>query len=220
MPGTFPAPTPRVRDETLVGESAGSGIGVLIVLGLVFGAIGLGVGGFSLREGEWGATIFGSIFALIGALCIGGAVKKSLATKKLEPPSLTLSVRPLYLGETFRGELVQRVKKEADINSVTVTLICREWVRYTQGTDTHTETHDVYTVKETLDVTGMIAPPDCIRGHVEFEIPEEAMHSFSAPDNRVEWLIEVHTDVADWPDYSSKFELNVAARLASQSEGV
>jgi hypothetical protein len=218
MSSTFPAPTPRFRDETLIGESAASGIVIITVFGLVFGAVGIGVCVFSLQEGEWGVTIFGSVFALIGALCLGGAVKKYLANKKLEPPSLTLSVRPLYLGETFHGELVQRVKEAANINSVTVTLICREWVQYTQGTDTHTETHDVYTVKETLDLSGIIAPPDAIHGHVEFQIPEEAMHSFSAPDNRIEWLIEVHTDVADWPDYSSKFELSVAARLVSNSE--
>jgi hypothetical protein len=46
------------------------------------------------------------------------------------------------------------------------------------------------------------------------------MHTFSAPDNKVSWLIEIHTDVADWPDYSSSFELSVAARLAPHSEEV
>jgi hypothetical protein len=172
MSSVFPAAEPRESDTTLVGQSASSGAIVLIVLGLVFGGIGVGVCWSGLSDGETAGVIFGGIFVLIGLLCGGGAVKKMLAAMKLEPPSITISVSPLYLGETLRGELVQRVKKPANINSVTVTLVCREWVEYTQGTSTHTATHDIYTVKETLDVPGQVAPPDCIRGHFEFQIPE------------------------------------------------
>lgn len=218
MSSTFPDPEPRSTDVTLAGESAASGFILLVVIGLLTGSIGGGVTWACFADGEWGGVAVGSIFALVGAICLAGATTKFLASMRLEPPSLTLSVSPLFLGESFHGELVQRVKKPASINAVTVTLICREWVQYTQGTSTHTQTHDVYTVKNTLDVSGIVEPPDSIRGHVEFQIPEEAMHSFSASNNRVDWLIEVHTDIADWPDYSSKFELSVAARFAKQSE--
>ena len=214
MSTVFPSAEPRQSNVTMVGQSASTGVILLIVLGLIFGGVGTALG----LDGETGGMIFGGVLMLIGLLCVGGAVKKCLASMQLEPPSITISASPLYLGETLSGELVQRVKKTASINSVNVTLVCREWVEYTQGTSTHTQTHDVYTVKETLDVSGEISPPDCIRGHFEFEIPEEGMHTFSAPDNKVSWRIEVHTDVAGWPDYSSSFELSVAARIAPHRE--
>ena len=220
MSTAFPSAEPRQSNVTMVGQSASSGVILLIVLGLIFGGVGTGFVAFGLSDGEIAGAIFGGVFALIGLLCVGGGAIKFLASMQLEPPSITMSASPLYLGETLSGELVQRVKKTASINSVKVTLICREWVEYTQGTDTQTRTHDVYTVKETLDVSGEISPPDCIRGHFEFEIPEEGMHTFSASNNKVSWLIEVHTDVADWPDYSSSFELSVAARIAPHREEV
>lgn len=220
MSSVFPAAEPRQSEVTLVGKSASSGAAVLIGLGVLLGCIGGGVAAAGISEGELGGSFVGGIFALIGLACFGGGFTKMLAAMRLEPPAITIAMSPLYLGETVQGELVQRVKKPAQINSVTVTFVCREWVEYTQGTDTRTETHDIYTVKETLDVSGLISPPDCIRGHFEFQIPEEGMHTFSASNNTVTWLIEVHTDVAEWPDYSSSFELSVAARLAPQREEV
>jgi hypothetical protein len=57
--------------------------------------------------------------------------------------------------------------------------------------------------------------PDVIRGEFEFTIPEDAMHSFVAADNRIDWLLQVHTDVAGWPDYNSDVALQVAPRYVS-----
>jgi hypothetical protein len=47
---------------------------------------------------------------------------------------------------------------------------------------------------------------------LEFQIPENAMHSFESPNHRIDWLIEVRSDVANWPDYTWQFKLSVAAR--------
>lgn len=218
MSDFFPAAEPREPEFTLTAESGTCSVIVLSAFGLIFAGVGGGVAFATSQEGETGGMVVGGIFLLIGLVCIGGAIKNFLAGMRLEPPSITISQSPLYLGETFSAEIIQRVKQTATINSVTVTLICREWAQYTQGTDTHTETHDVYTVKETLDVRGNIAPPDSIRGHLEIQIPEEGMHSFTASDNKVMWIIEMHTDVADWPDYSAEFELSVAPRLLREGE--
>ena len=44
------------------------------------------------------------------------------------------------------------------------------------------------------------------------------MHTFTASDNQVMWKIEMHTDVAGWPDFKAEFELSVAPRLIKESE--
>jgi len=214
----FPAAEPREPEFTLTAESGTCGVFVLAGLGLFFGGIGGGVGFAAWNEGETGGALVGGVFFLVGLVCIGGAIKTFLAGMRLEPPSITISQNPLYLGESFSAEIVQRVKQTATIQSVKVTLVCREWVQYTQGTDTRAETHDIFTVHESLDVRGVIEPPDSIRGHIEFQIPEEGMHTFTASDNRVLWKIEMHTDVAGWPDFKAEFELSVAPRLIKETE--
>ncbi len=214
----FPVSEPREPDFILAAESGTCGVFVLFGAGLLFGCIGGGFGFAALNEGETGGALAGGVFFLIGLVFIGGAIKMFLAGMRLDPPSITISNSPLYLGETFSAEIVQRVKQTATVQSVQVTLVCREWVQYTQGTDTRTETHDIYTVHESLDVRGVIEPPDSIRGHIEFQIPEEGMHTFTASDNQVMWKIEMHTDVAGWPDFKAEFELSVAPRLIKESE--
>ena len=44
---------------------------------------------------------------------------------------VTLSVQPLYLGETFQVQFVQPVKTSVTLNAVTFELICQEQVTYT-----------------------------------------------------------------------------------------
>lgn len=212
----FPASEPRETQATLIGESAASGAILMLVIGAIFGGVGAAIAATAMSDGEWPGALFGSVFVLVGlGVATGGGVK-FMASRRLSPPAITVSVQPLHLGESFRAHLVQRLRSKVDVNAVTVTLICREWVQYQQGTDTRTETHDLLTVEVPLPVSGTIHPPACIEGDLEFIIPEDAMHSFSAAHNRIDWLLHVHSDIANWPDYKSDVMLEVAAVYAPQ----
>ena len=216
MSSSFPEAEPRSNDVLLVGEGSRSSTVGALIIGLLFTTIGISVAFVS--GGGFPFALFGLVFSAVGLLLFVSGGLKLLAGTKLAAPSVTLSVSPLLLKESFSGELIQQVKSEAEINSVTVTLICREWVQYRQGTNTRTATHVVHTVNQTLDVPRRVSPPDSIRGDFEFQIPEDSMHSFEASDNRIDWLIKVHTDVANWPDYKSEFKLSVAARSVKSED--
>lgn len=213
----FPASEPRETQPSLIGESAASGIIVFFIGGGLFAGLGSAAFAAGAADDAWIPMVFGGLFALIGLglMTVGGM--QFLASQRLAPPAVTITVQPLYLGESFCAHVVQRVRKKVDINSVTVKLICREWVQYQQGTSTSTSTHEVHTSERSLNISGTLYPPDSIEGDVEFTIPEDAMHSFDAPDNRIEWILHVHSDIAKWPDYRSDVNLQVAAAYV-QSE--
>ena len=211
----FVAAEPRETQPILIGESAGAGVVVFLIAGGICAGIGSVAFASGAADNDLIPMTFG-LFALLGFWLMANGGMRFLASRRLAPPAVTVTVQPLYLGESFRAHVVQRVRKKVDVNSVTVKLICCEWVQYQQGTSTTTETHEVLSVETELPVSGPIHPPDSIEGDIEFTIPEDAMHSFSAADNRIDWLLRVHTDVANWPDYKSDISLNVAAAYAPQ----
>jgi hypothetical protein len=45
---------------------------------------------------------------------------------------------------------------------------------------------------------------------VRLPIPQPVPWSFSASDNDLKWVIEVHIDVAGWPDWKSHFPIWMA----------
>lgn len=197
----------------------------LLVLALLVGVSVTPVGvcaiwaGFKGMSRDWLEFCFipvGIGFCSLGVVAIGFAGKNLLP--KFEAPSLTLSVSPLLLGESFHVEMSQRIKRDADVNSVSVRLICREWIKTGSGDSESVETHVVHCVKQALDVAGRVSRSDTIRGKLQFQIPENAMHSFEASSHRIDWVIDVRADVAKWLDYTWQFKLNVAARSAKSED--
>lgn len=169
---------------------------------------------------KWGGLAFISIFVLIGlAVLVGGIwaiVRAVLVGGRISPPVLTIDRLPLRLGEKFKVGYAQQVRKQCEINKVTVTLICREWVQYTVGTNTRTLEHTLCEHEEILaeNVQTMGAEP--INGEAEFAISADAVHSFDSSNNKIKWSLKVHADIARWPDYSDDIAIAVAPRIMEE----
>ena len=153
------------------------------------------------------AVLVGGIWAIVRAVLVGG---------RISPPVLTIDRLPLRLGEKFKVAYEQQTRKQCEINKVTVTLTCKEWVRYTVGTNTRTLEHTVCEHEEILaeNVQTMGAEP--INGEAEFAISADAMHSFDASSNKIKWFLKVHADIARWPDYSDDIAIAVAPRIMEE----
>ncbi len=209
-------PDGRVRLRPGHGKIA-TGIGLLI-----FAAFWLGVSGtmFVLFLGEGGLSfplVFIGLFVVIGvAVLIGGIVvivSGVLVGQKIAPADITVSRLPLRLGERFTLEYDQPVKQRCEIDHVTLTLVCKEWVRYTVGTDTRTAEHEVLSQEQPLMTGGEIEALGSLRAQAELAVPAEAMHSFDATNNKVSWLVKIRTAIKSWPDYTAEFPLLVEPRL-------
>jgi hypothetical protein len=209
---TFPDPQLR-EDHVLLVSKGGGGTGCL-----VFGVL-LGVGGaVAVAIGGESGAIFGSIALLIGVLVsIVGGMNMMMASR-LGQVTITLSGHPLLLGEEWTAEFSQQVKSRCVVNSVSATLVCEEWVQYQRGTDTRTDKHKVLSNELMLHDFGDVGPAAPITGEFAFTIPENAMHSFDASDNRISWRLDFHTDVEGWMDRSTVIPLEVAPRYANPKE--
>ena len=158
------------------------------------------------------------LFMGIGLVLVGVVVKMILARMKLFPPELHVSVQPLRLGEAFEIRFRQRVKTPVHIERVSVKFICRESATYRRGTDTTTVTHEVFKEEREFAHDSAADSVHPVEAEASFRIPEDGMHSFQANRNRIDWLMEVRTAVADWPDYSETFELQVAPERTPAGE--
>ncbi len=210
------SPLPERRyDVVLSAASAAKRFWGLLLFAVVWNlGCGVVVGAIMMNAGDRVPTFAKfilSIFVLVGVGFIVYLVKETLARRKLHAPLITLSAQPLCVGEKFSGGFRQQAKSPAQIERVTLRLICRERATYGSGTNKTTVTHDVYTDERTCahNVTANSVQP--IGFEFDFEIPPDAMHSFSANWNSIEWFLELRTEVASWPDYSFASKIDVVA---------
>lgn len=128
---------------------------------------------------------------------------------------LELSRSAVPLGESFH--LKWQVKGRLwRLSSLTIALVAEEKATYRRGTNTVTDTHTFFeaVVSET-DGAGQYLqtlPSVPERGGVTVTVPADSMHTFEAPNNKVQWTIRVKGEVHRWPDPKEKYELVVLPR--------
>lgn len=147
-------------------------------------------------------------FVLIGIALFIGFLSKLLIWLRVPEIVLEMEQEPLSPGEHARIHLVQG--GQFSLNTLTVDLRCIEKISYTRGTDTYTETHEVYT--ERLLDTGPIELNAALKLEqpLEFRIPAEGPVSFRAPHNELVWSLEVALDVSRWPNAKYTYPFRVA----------
>jgi len=142
-------------------------------------------------------------FVLVGLGLIGFALYSFLAMFNPQP-HLKLTPGAIPLGATAELEwtvigTVQRITK------FTLELQGQEVARYQQGTDTVTVT----SVFEKIPLFEGSGPNEIRMGRVQIAFPEFTMHTFEAPNNKIQWLIKVKGEVPRWPDINLEFPVTV-----------
>lgn len=100
------------------------------------------------------------------------------------PIDIEISKDPLLPGEAFEGAIY--FKKPGAVDLLQVTLQCIEEAKYRRGTSTYTDRHTAFeqTIVE-------VSNPSADQIRFEGQIPENAMHSFTASNNTIEWQLKV-----------------------------
>lgn len=158
-------------------------------------------------EPDWFLVVFVTPFVAIGVSLVVYFVREVLVHTGVGPTRLEISAHPLAPGECYDAYLSQAGR--LTMNSLEVWLACEEKATYRQGTDTRTETRQVYLercfVREGFEIhQGLPFESRC-----QVRVPEQAMHSFRADHNEVRWKLVVKGSVAGWPDYSREFQIVV-----------
>ncbi len=158
---------------------------------------------------EWGLILFLVPFVLVGLVLIGAIFHALLALRNARA-RVVAERGATRLGETLRCTWQWQGPAEG-IEHVRITLRGREEARYRVGTRTHTATHDFFEAR-LVDASGEGARRG---GPLELEIPADAMHSFEATDNKIEWSLELSGEIRRWPDVNERYVVVVLPARAS-----
>ncbi|MEZ6092831.1 MAG: hypothetical protein R3C03_01140 [Pirellulaceae bacterium] len=143
----------------------------------------------------------GSLWAAIGF------VRQAMRMTAFGPTSLELSEFPLRKGKKIKLLLFQPGRFRFKL--LDVVLVCEEVTTFSRGTDIQSERRTVCEERlfrhRGVDVT----PEKQFVTDVEFELPANAMHSFSAKNNQIQWKIVVQTTAKGWPKFEQVFPILV-----------
>lgn len=160
------------------------------------------------RGGGGWTWLFGVPFIAIGLLMLAGGLWRTVASLKVAPPQVSVSKTELRPGERFSVVYLQRFRLPAMLQDCRIELLFRESATYRQGTDTRTDTHEK--VYDFFDgPAGQFEAGAEARRDGTLQVPADAMHSFEASNNKLEWFVRVHVDVQEWPDMVELYDLTV-----------
>lgn len=147
----------------------------------------------------WFMLLFMIPFVAVGIYLLKALFTAILAAFNPEP-ILTLDKQSPRLGDSVALEWGLLGKRER-IQNMTMILEGREKATYRVGTNTRTDTHVIHS--EQLVATDLNGVNDL--NAVDFMIPADAMHSFEADNNEIEWVIKVDGVIDKWPDIEYEY---------------
>lgn len=156
---------------------------------------------------DWLLTLFMLPFAGVGAWLIYRVIRQLLIATGVGPTLIEITDHPLQPGKEYEILLTQ--SGNLSIRQMDVQLICQEKATYRQGTDTVTDTETVcrLPILNQYDVDVEAGLP--FETRCTFSIPTDAMHSFLANTNAVNWKLSVHVQLQRWPDFHRDFPVVV-----------
>ena len=89
-----------------------------------------------------------------------------------------------------------------------ISLLAREEATYRRGTNTTTD-RSVFVNTVLLDTADRA---QFASGSVKADIPRDLIHTFTAPNNKIVWMLHVHGDIPKWPDVNAEFPITVLPR--------
>lgn len=189
------------------------GQGFFVVFALFWTSISVFMFIMAWNENEVPAILFISLFVLIGLVMLVAALWRYLSRLRLGSPVLTISNSELQVGERFNVEYQQAFKVASEVSKASVSLVFQEAATYTQGTDTRTDRHT--NIVETHEIPGRrFEAGEALQQSLSMAIPSDAMHTFIADNNKLQWFVRVHVDIVDWPDLKEDYEILVLPQKA------
>lgn len=134
-------------------------------------------------------------------------LRQLLKLAGIGPSLVEVSKYPLRPGE--RCDLYLSQTGRVRLQLLDVELICQENVTYNQGTDIRTETQVVFNQRLLRKRGVMLLAGQPFSETLELAIPETAMHSFSSPNNRIQWKIVITAKAKNWPRLKRTFTITV-----------
>ena len=171
---------------------------------------------------DWLMTLFIVPFLVVGVALVVVFARLLRQTAGIGPTLVEISDHPLLPGHGYRLFLSQ--SGNLTLKSIEVSLACEEEAVFRQGTNARTESREVF--RQSLHAGGgaIIRPGEPLEAECDLPIPAEAMHSFRASHNQVQWKLMVRGEIVGWHGFQRSFPvvvrpLPVAAPAAAGRTG-
>lgn len=128
----------------------------------------------------------------------------------MEFPVITASSDIVKRDDDIQIHYRQQFNKDLTFELLRVQLVSQEWVRYTEGTSTYTDTRDhiedeVWFEQETV-MKGVTYSQS-----FTLKVPDNAMHTWdTASNNKIRWFVSVSLDLPGWLDYRERYPVIVS----------
>ena len=163
---------------------------------------------------DWFLTIFMLPFVALGGWSIYYFLTELILTTWVGPTNLEISDHPLYPGQQYEIYLTQAGRH--GVSSLQVLLVCDEETTYHQGTDIRNDRQRVYQRRIFRREQISLQPDKPFQQRCRLEIPCDAMHSFQADHNCVQWKLVVEGRAKGWPDYMRSFPIVIYPRAGGR----
>ncbi len=207
-----PARGQRLRFEIPGGERSLTWL--ILVLAATFVSFGLLSGmvvqaAESIRSGrpDWFAIVTAGLFFPAAIWAASGLSRQLFRLAGFGPARLEISDWPVQPGRKYKMVLFQPGRLRLKL--LEVVLLCQEEATFSQGTSIQTERKTVYEqrlLRQRGVEVGADHPFEC---ELDFQLPDNAMHSFSSANNRVLWKIIVQGSARGWPGFQQTFPIGV-----------
>jgi hypothetical protein len=171
-------------------------LAIVVVRGLVVGKPGLLLPALILVP-----------LAAVGVWALVVLAHRLWTTTGIGPTLVEISDHPLRPGRQYHVFLSQSGR--LTMHRLQMHVVCEEVATYRQGTDTRTETREVYGGDvfrgDNFEIRGGMP----FEADVELSVPRQAMHSFAAEHNEIHWTLVVEGNAAGWPAFRRAFPVIV-----------
>ncbi|MEO8377202.1 MAG: hypothetical protein ABI579_05985 [Candidatus Sumerlaeota bacterium] len=194
-------------------EAMNSIVGSLIITAIWNGITWIGVYATIIKneKHQIGLLIFLGIFALIGAAMIWGVIR--LIARRAITGGTIVEVRtePVRTGDEMK--LFVSTSRDLQISDATIELRCIE--KTTSGSGEDSTTHrEVVRTDQLFVAQNFSARANSSFAEISYRMPADAIVSFVASDNSIQWEISVKMKVEGRPDIDDVVALRVAPGAA------
>ncbi len=160
------------------------------------------IGGLVFFSSSWSdyffMILFGLLFCGFGLFLLARVIRQLLMTLGIGPTLVEISEHPLLPGKKYHMAVHQ--SGILRVLRFEVSLLCVELSRFRHGTDMVTHRKEVFRQSLFVRETFEIESDRPLLESFDLRLPEGGMHSFQSRSNEISWKVQVHMELAGWPD--------------------
>lgn len=218
--GDFRNQTPAVEDHRTAGPNSPAVVGCLFAFSMAFLGfclfIILSFAGIISPDPDSKAEIFfmvvpAVVAAALTAIAWKFLLKNRLAEMRLGQIDVVVDRARAAAGDSFDVVVDIPPPSDADINEISLAFVGRERSAVEDGNRSTIHTYQVFKRTDTIEDSVDRRVPKGQSAHFEHtvDVPEDVPPSFRCEYARLEWVVDVYIDIADWPDWRETLSIDV-----------